>query len=214
MELFPFCTQYQTPRLVNSYPFTICTLLRSSLKNSKTDEQLVADYRQSGDEACVEILFNRYCQIVFAVALKYLHSEDESKDAVIEVFEKVPADVKRYEIKNFSHWVYIVTKNHCYQLLKKRKNNLTEEALDYASPIVSEDENNDTVWEKKLAEHLDESLNSLSEEQRTCVRMFYLEEKSYEEIEHTTGYNYKQVKSHIQNGKRNLKIYLNRFKRD
>ena len=84
----------------------------------------MAAYKASADEACIEILFNRYAHLVFAVALKYLHNEEESKDAVIEIFEKVPEDIKRYEIKKFSHWIYIVTKNHCFHLLKKRKNHL------------------------------------------------------------------------------------------
>jgi RNA polymerase sigma factor (sigma-70 family) len=186
-------------------------LIRSSTKNTKTDEQLVADYKQSGDPICVEILFNRYSQLVFAVALKYLHHEEESKDAVIELFAKVPSDLKRYEIKNFSHWIYIVTKNYCYQFLKKRKHHLGEEAVDHFSQPSWPDTTDDTDLGKQLMDHLEESLDSLNEDQRSCIRLFYLQEKSYEEIERETGFSYNQVKSHIQNGKRNLKIYLSRF---
>ena len=39
-------------------------------------------------------------------------------------------------------------------------------------------------------------------------------DKSYEEIEDLTGFNYNQVKSYIQNGKRNMKIYLSRILKD
>jgi RNA polymerase sigma factor (sigma-70 family) len=186
-------------------------LLRSSLKNTKTDAELVASYRQTNDQSCIEVLFNRYSHLVFAVAMKYLHNSHESKDSVLEIFEKVPADIRRYDIKNFSHWIYIVTKNHCYQLLKKRKHSLPVETLDYQSPAGGRDEDGDSDIGKYLVEHLEDSLNSLNEEQRTCIRQFYLEEKSYEEIELATGFSYNQVKSYIQNGKRNLKIYLAKF---
>jgi len=185
-------------------------LIRSSAKNLQSDEQLMSEFKQSGDMGCIEVLFNRYCELVFGVALKYLHNQDQSKDAVVDIFEKVPSDLKRYEIKNFSHWIYIVTKNHCYHLLKKRKYNLPAEYLDYHPASLGDDD--DAVdLEKLLGNHLEESLLSLNEVQQKCIRLFYLEEKSYDDIQLITGFNYNQVKSHIQNGKRNLKIYLSKY---
>lgn len=160
---------------------------------------------------CIEVLFNRYCELVFGVALKYLQSQDESKDAVVDIFEKVPADLKKYEIKNFSNWIYTVTKNHCFHLLKKRTHHLPAEQLDYRKPAMEESEEEFLNLEELLGSHLEESLLSLNDAQQNCVRLFYLAEKSYDEIQEITGYNYNQVKSHIQNGKRNLKIYLEKF---
>ena len=179
----------------------------------QTDEQLVAEYKQSANMACIEVLFNRYCELVFGVALKYLHNQDESKDAVVDIFEKVPVDLMKYEIKNFSNWIYTVSKNHCYHLLKKRKYNYSAEYLDL-HPTEPWNDNEEAVdLGKLLGKHLEESLLTLNEAQQTCVRLFYLEEKSYEEIQEMTGFNYNQVKSHIQNGKRNLKIYLTKYLR-
>jgi RNA polymerase sigma-70 factor (ECF subfamily) len=173
--------------------------------------QLVADYKRSGDPVCIEILFNRYCHLVLAVAMKYLHNADESKDVVLEIFGKLPSDLARYEIKDFGHWIYIVTRNRCYHELKIRKLALPPEATDHRLAEESPEPFSEVDPGGLLMEHLDESLASLREEQRTCIRQFYLEEKSYEEIERETGYSYKQVKSYIQNGKRNLRIYLERF---
>ena len=186
-------------------------LIRSSAKNDKSDNQLVTDFKISGDRVCVEILFNRYCHLVFAVAMKYLHNSDESKDAVLEIFGKVPADLKHYEIKDFGHWIYVVTKNHCFHVLKKRKHTLPSEVLDHTLLSGLSDANEGDDFGPLLMAHLEESLLSLNDEQSTCIRQFYLEEKSYEEIEQATGFTYKQVKSHIQNGKRNLRIYLGKF---
>lgn len=174
----------------------------------------MSEFKQTGDMGCIEVLFNRYCELVFGVALKYLHNQDESKDAVVDIFEKVPSDLKKYEIKNFSHWIYIVSKNHCYQLLKKRKYNLSADYLDLHPTESWNDTDEDSIdLGKLLGKHLEESLLTLNEAQKTCIRLFYLEEKSYDDIQQITGYNYNQVKSHIQNGKRNLKIYLSKYLR-
>lgn len=205
-----FLNSFSHLSFVFSFSFPL-HLIRSSAKNDKSDRQLVTDFKMSGDQVCIEILFNRYCHLVFAVAMKYLHNSDESKDAVLEIFGKVPADLKHYEIKDFSHWIYVVTKNHCFHVLKKKRYTLPSEVLDHTllSGLSENDDGDD--FGPLLMAHLEESLLSLSDEQSTCIRQFYIEEKSYEEIEQATGFTYKQVKSHIQNGKRNLRIYLGKF---
>jgi RNA polymerase sigma-70 factor (ECF subfamily) len=55
---------------------------------------------------------------------------------------------------------------------------------------------------------LEQSLIELSQEQRHCVTLFYLQKKSYQQISESTGFNYMQVKSFIQNGKRNLRALV------
>jgi RNA polymerase sigma-70 factor (ECF subfamily) len=150
--------------------------------------------------------------------MNYLHNEDESKDAVLEVFEKVGTDLRRYEVRDFGSWLHTVTRNHCFHQLRKKRANLgfKEENPEYSQHIAEyEGEKSDSEeTEQFFLHHLNEALKTLSEEQRLCVEMFYLQEKSYEEIEKATGYSYNKVKSFIQNGKRNLKIYLSRKKND
>src|SRR5690606_4933395 len=55
-----------------------------------------------------------------------------------------------------------------------------------------------------------ECLASLSSEQAVCVRLFYLEQKCYKELAEEAGYDLNKMKSYIQNGKRNLKICMER----
>ena len=162
---------------------------------------------------CIEVLFNRYCELVFGVALKYLQNQDESKDAVVDIFERIPSDLKKYEIKNFSNWIYTVSKNHCFHLLKKRTYKIPSDQLEHRLPatLPEGDEEIFHSLEELLGSRLEESLLTLNEAQQTCVRLFYLEHKSYDEIQEVTGLNYKQVKSHIQNGKRNMRMYLSKF---
>ena len=190
--------------------------LKSKLKeNLKTDEQLVAVYKQTGDESSIEILFDRYSHLIFAVSMKYLHDEEESKDAVLELFSRLPNDLKKYEIRNFAFWIHTVTKNYCFHKLEK--DGLTpgpspKERGEIPDAFIEEPGEADL--QKFLLDHLEDALQSLTDKQRKCIELFYLQEKSYEEIQQATGHTYNEVKSHIQNGKRNLKIFLERKKNE
>ena len=169
------------------------------------------EYRRSPDSQIIEILFERYCHLAFAVCMKYLRNEEDSKDAVMHLFSRMHDDLLKYRIDHFSHWLYVITKNHCLKELKNRKNFST---LEEAGLADSGGEINDGEEEFDLTpQHLqllDNALAALSREQMQCVRLFYLEERTYREIADQTGFTLKQVKSFIQNGKRNLRNYLER----
>ncbi len=180
--------------------------LRSKKVFQEDDATVITAYRSTSDSKYLGILFDRYSHLAFAVSMNYLKNEDDSKDVVLHVFEKLAVDLKKYDINNFSHWLYSVTKNHCLKQLGKKSFSVRlNEEINY----IEEDENEqDEALTDHLLLHLDEAIDTLNEEQKKCVKLFYLEEKSYKEIEVMTGYNYEKVKSYIQNGKRNLKIYL------
>ncbi|MCX6290948.1 MAG: sigma-70 family RNA polymerase sigma factor [Bacteroidetes bacterium] len=180
--------------------------LRSRKVVQQDDSQIITAFRETGDTLYIGILFDRYCHLVFAVSMNYMKNEEDSKDVVLYVFEKLGNDLKKYDIKNFSSWLYSVTKHYCLRLLNKKPYSVhIDEELNY---LVTEEDETDHRLTDRLLLFLDEAISELNEEQRTCIRLFYLEEKSYKEIEVITGYAYEKVKSHIQNGKRNMKIYL------
>jgi RNA polymerase sigma-70 factor (ECF subfamily) len=177
--------------------------LRSRTKHNTPDEELLREYRSTGNTKAIEILFERYCYLAFAQCMKYLKNEDDSKDAVIQVFEQMHTDLRKYHVASFNSWLYTVTKNHCLKLLKERK--INENLDDIDLPADTEDD----VFELSGKEaKLEEALASLASEQATCIRLFYLEGKTYRETQELTGFSYGQVKSHIQNGKRKLRIFL------
>lgn len=180
--------------------------LRSRKIVKQDDATIIAAYRNSSDNMYLGILFDRYCHLVFAVAMNYLKNEEDSKDAVIHVFEKLSVDLKKYDVKNFSHWIHSVTKNYCLRQLNKKM--FTVSLNDESKFIPANNYEQDATLTEQLLLHLEEALSTLNEEQRKCIKLFYLEEKSYKEIESLTGYQYDKVKSYIQNGKRNLRIYL------
>ena len=142
------------------------------------------------------------------MAYNYLQNNVDTEDAVMEVFEIILRDLQHHEVNNFKTWVYSVTKHLC--LKKLRKDNMEVKDVEQALRNMAADESPKTEalrLEEQL-EKLKEALTRLSEEQRQCVELFYFKEKSYKEVSDLTGFSVNEVKSYLQNGKRNLKGYL------
>jgi RNA polymerase sigma-70 factor, ECF subfamily len=178
-----------------------------------TDLELISLYKESGDNVHIGELFKRYTHLVFGVCMKYLKDEDESKDAVMMIFEKLPADLRKHEVTQFKGWLHTVARNHCLMELRSksvRHEKEVEMAKDFASVMESSYElhlDGEADKEKELS-NLESAVQELKEEQKICIELFYLQEKSYQEVAEMTGFDMNKVKSAIQNGKRNLKILL------
>lgn len=178
-----------------------------------TDHQLILLYKRTKDRTIVGELFKRYTQFVFLVSIKYLKDEDESKDNVMTVFEKLFDDLLVHDISNFKSWLYRVTQNQCLMYLRKEQSGLknlreykkdSEGFMEFESDIhLNENKKNN-----QKIETIHDAVSQLNKEQSECVKLFYLDGKSYVEIAEITNYSLNNVKSYIQNGKRNLKIIL------
>jgi RNA polymerase sigma factor (sigma-70 family) len=177
------------------------------------DLELIQQYKETGDLALVGQLFERYTEMVYLVCVKYLKDEEESKDATMQIFENLIPALKKHEVTNFKSWLHVMAKNHCLLQLRGQKKHETAPLDEAVLPLVEKAgahyplEETDHELELQM---LTKSLEQLSPEQRSCVELFYLEKKSYKEIAALTGLDVSKVKSHIQNGKRNLKIYMNK----
>jgi len=177
-----------------------------------SDNELIALYKQVRDKFVVGELYKRYSGFCFAISMNYLKDEDESQDAVMGVFEKLFELLLRHEIDNFKPWLYSVVKNYCLLELRQSKKTVRQ----WNEEQVTDDimENRAFVYQdsadlsEQTLQKLERAIPGLSVEQRTCIELFYLKNKSYQEVSQMTGYDMKKVKSYIQNGKRNLKIML------
>lgn len=186
-----------------------------SLKISTyNDEELVTLYREKDIRAAVGELFKRHSLMCFTVCMKYLKDEDAAQDASMNIFENLFRDLKQHHIQNFRSWLHTVCRNYC--LMELRKPQLTS-----ALPNFFEENEDDFMQWKQLLHPIDEaedkeaqlqvleqSLQELNEKQRICIELFYLKSNSYEQVSNLTGMALNEVKSNIQNGKRNLKIAL------
>jgi RNA polymerase sigma factor (sigma-70 family) len=182
-----------------------------------SDEVLLAMYREKGEMEVIAELHRRYAHLVVGVCVKYLRDDEKARDATMQVFEKLIVDLRVHAVENFKSWLYSVAKNQC--LMDMRKNNADNKRHELVYENFTEkfveiwEElhlNTEFELEKKL-EALQGALNELNTEQRICIDLFYLKGKSYNEISDMEGMEVKLVKSHIQNGKRNLRIHLEKM---
>ncbi|MBX7093545.1 MAG: sigma-70 family RNA polymerase sigma factor [Flavobacteriales bacterium] len=175
----------------------------------ESDEEIVKKYSSVGDPSLVGVLYERHAHLVFAVCMKYLKNTEESRDAVLNIFEKLMHDLKLHSIENFKSWLHSVARNHCLMLLRKSNNQGKEKDIDELEHLLEEQQEEIQLTED-LLNQLPDAINQLNPEQKTCIELFYLQDKSYQEVADITGFDLNKVKSHIQNGKRNLKILLSK----
>ncbi len=175
------------------------------------DNEILNRYQKDGNKEWIGVLFDRYIPLLLGVCMKYLKNEEDAKDSVQQVFLKVLAELQKHEIVYFKAWIYQVTKNYCLMQLRNPRGKKTIALNEKALQVEEESSGvEDYLNRDQLLENMQTALLQLNEEQRTCVRMFYLQKKSYQEIERITGYTLLQVKSYIQNGKRNLRLIIER----
>ena len=175
------------------------------------DQWLIDSYRENGDVTHIAELFTRYTGLVFGVCMKYVKDEELARDLTMQVYEVLCDKLKTHDVKHFSSWLHRVTSNHCLMHLRKEQTQRKrKDEFKYVQEQVVElepDWHLDNEKEKYL-QALEEALAVLNPEQQHCIRLFYLKDLSYQDICEETGLTFNEVKSHIQNGKRNLKLKL------
>lgn len=183
-----------------------------------TDQEYVAAYRATGDLAVLGELYERHIELVYAVCYNYLRDEDEAKDAVMHLFEQLVIDLRRHDVQQFQPWLHSVARNYCLMQLRKKQAHPMVALMTYDTdsedtegmPLLV-DEPDELDLEEDLS-CLEACLQTLPTEQQTCLRLFYLEQKSYADVALITGYDPKQVKSYLQNGRRNLKLCMSKYR--
>ena len=176
--------------------------------NEQDDLSLIAAYKESGNLEVLGTLYNKYMHLVFGVCFNYFKDEELSKDAVMQIFEELVVKLKIHEVQNFKSWLHVLTRNHCLMALRKsaKQNNVSiDDTFVENTEFVHLDIDNTKETQLTIME---KCMETLPEEQRKSVDLFYLQEKCYKEVADITGYDMLKVKSYIQNGKRNLKICI------
>jgi RNA polymerase sigma factor (sigma-70 family) len=170
------------------------------------DEQLLRSYQQSGDLAILGRLYEKQAPLVYGVCLKYLQDEEKAKDAVMGIFEELTVKVQQHEIKQFRSWLYVLSRNYCLMQLRSGKKMETVKLDDFMEFPAFSHPDTDNREDAMIA--LERCMDKLPPAQKQSIGLFYLKERCYKEIAAVTGFSLNEVKSYIQNGKRNLKICL------
>ncbi|MDH4460161.1 MAG: RNA polymerase sigma factor [Spirosomataceae bacterium] len=190
--------------------------------STPSSQDLLTKYRQTGDLAILGKLYEPQMELVFGICFKYFKDEEEAKDATMQIFEELIEKLRKHEVENFPSWLATLSRNYC--LMQLRKKNLFVPSTDYNdNPPDNEEENVIPFMELIDNQHLtdewdlegnltrlDKCLEALGKEQQQTISLFFLKEKTYQEIVTETGYELSKVKSYLQNGKRNLKNCIER----
>jgi RNA polymerase sigma-70 factor (ECF subfamily) len=175
-----------------------------------SDEELILLFKEKQDSAFIGILYERYSHLVMGVALKYLKNVEESQDITSKIFEELPSKLAKHSVDFFKSWLYRVTMNEAFQVLRKKG---VEISTDQFPMLETETTNQEEILSKeKQLEALEKAIEELKPEQKKCIQLFYLQEKSYAEIAQELNLELMKVKSYIQNGKRNIKLQLEELK--
>ena len=185
--------------------------LKTTSGKGDFDEQgMLLEYRDTGNLEILGKLYERYMPLVFGLCLKYFKDEEQSKDAVMQIFEELVTKLKVHEVINFKSWLYTVSRNHCLMDIRSASKHefvqIEEDVMENGAFVHL---NIDEVREDKL-HIMEKCIEKLPLEQKETIKLFYLEQKCYKDVSDITGYDFNKVKSYIQNGKRNLKICIDK----
>ncbi len=173
-----------------------------------SDQELLERFYADRDNEWLGILLERYTLLLLGVCMKYLKNEELARDSVQQIFLKAITELQKYRVEYFKSWIYMVAKNHCLMQLRDKPGKNTIEVKESIPAETDETDKESLLLNEKTYEYMGEALKELNADQQLCVTLFYLEKKSYQQIAEQTGYSMMQVKSHIQNGKRNMRILI------
>ncbi|HEU5364095.1 MAG TPA: sigma-70 family RNA polymerase sigma factor [Hanamia sp.] len=182
--------------------------MKSDKYNHITDAELLQNFYQDHDNKWLGILLPRYTLLLLGVCMKYLKNEEDARDCVQQIFLKVINELHKYKVDYFKSWIYMIAKNHCLMKLRGNKN-LSVELNEKVIPAEEGQlDKSDFIEKETLLMKMEDAIKQLNTEQQECVNLFYLQKKSYSEVSEITGFSMLQVKSHLQNGKRKLKLLM------
>jgi len=176
-----------------------------------TDQELLEKFSADHNNEWLGVLLERYTLLLLGVCMKYLKNEDDAKDSVQQIFLKVIQELHKYKVEYFKSWIYMVAKNHCLMKLRDKQGKIPVEINERLMTAPGEVTDQQVLMKNdQTLDLMEEALKELNPEQKQCVTLFYLQKKTYQEIKEMTGFTMLQVKSYIQNGKRNLRILIER----
>jgi RNA polymerase sigma factor (sigma-70 family) len=182
-------------------------LFLKKISSAAADNELIEQYKISGSLETLGELYQRYMELVYGVCLKYLKEPEDAKDSVLNIFEELVSKLKKHNVDNFKGWVYQLSRNHC--LMKLRKQKIISVNIDMSVVQSEETIHLDEELEKEQNfKQMQYCLEQLIQQQRQVIELFYLENKCYKEISEITEMDPNKVRSLIQNGRRNLKICM------
>lgn len=150
---------------------------------------MVAQARAGDAEAWGE-LYRQYAGAIFRFCRRALASREDAEDATMEIFVKVREKLEQYDPQRpFQAWLYKVSANHCWDLLRRRRVRQDLEAGDVESlPLEHPDPGQlERMVEERTGHEVRQALERLPARSRMALLLRYYSEMSYDEIAEALG---------------------------
>lgn len=175
-------------------------------KNAR-EAEWVELFRTTGHNEYFERLYELCRKKVYARCLQLLRNSTEAEDVTHEVFLRAFEKFSSLKGGNFSGWVSKIACNLC---LNRIRDGITHRRLLEESQLETKALQPASVERETIqAEYMRIAhgiIQELQPEQRKVLLLKYLEGLSYREIEQITGYDGNQVRSYLQNARRNFQL--------
>ena len=147
-----------------------------------------------------------FSAIIIKICRAYTNTQEDFEDYYQEVCLQIWRSRDNFRGQcEWSTWIYRLSLNVCLTLLKKQKNNRQLFASDYL-PLEAIDESH--AFKDESLNELYDAIRQLSEVDRAVI-VFYLDEKSYQEIANIIGTNPNNVGVRIARIKQKLRRIMN-----
>jgi len=191
----------------------IATVNAMASYNQLSDKELADLYKSSANQELLATLYGRYSDLLFGVCMKYLKNADAAADACADIYVELVGKMLKHEVLQVKAWLHTVARNHCLMKLRGDKKMPTDEFPDHLMQSEADWHPDKAVERENKLTSLEDCMETLKTEQRQAVSLFYMEQKSYNEIAELTGIPWNNIRSHIQNGRRNLKNCMDEHER-
>src|SRR5499425_3896532 len=187
------------------------------------DDRELVRRAQAGEKEAFEELIRRHQHRVFAVAGGILRKREDVEDVAQQVFVKAYFSLRRFDQRAaFSTWLYKITVNECWDLLRKRKARplvyesdfSQEQSRQYSATEQKADSGPDTSERMAMRQRLDNMLAQLDDRDRAMLILKEVEGFSVEEIADSLGLNANTVKVRLFRARRRIVEYARRERRE
>jgi len=167
----------------------------------------IREILSGGDSRYWGFVYERFKRPVLGLCFRMLGNEEDAKDMTSDVFIKALDNIRQYDAdRPFFPWLYRMARNLCIDHIRKNHGVRFVRPDDWENTATGTDptegEENDG-----LSVRIRKAIEGLKRPQKLCFCLFYLHDKSYDEIVRLTGFTLDQVRSHIQNGRRKFKLH-------
>ncbi|MBC8182759.1 sigma-70 family RNA polymerase sigma factor [candidate division KSB1 bacterium] len=172
----------------------------------------IKNFLSTGDKSCLGKIFEHHKQQLFFHCLKIIKDQEEAKDQTSETFIKAFEKIHKFDLnKPFYPWLAQIATNLCIDLIRRKKI-VPLDQIDNQPDLKGSDDQVADLENAELNDKIKGAIKKLKRQQKRCFCLFYIHEKSYKEIVKLTGFSNNEVRSYIQNGKRKVKLILEREK--